>query len=118
MGLDPDITVVTAEPEPLSGFGRDASAALPLGARRSRPPVSGSSRERLCAWRNILASSLATDSSGPAIPVDRVVAIPVLRGPAITGVACDYAGFIRAAASGLVEDCTRTWAAAIASCRR
>jgi sulfide:quinone oxidoreductase len=108
MGIDPDVTVVTAEAEPLSGFGSDASATLRSALEAAGIELLAGTTVRVVKRAGL---RLETEPIGPDIPIDRVVAIPVLRGPAIEGVACDEYGFVRVDGGGMVEGCARTWAA-------
>ena len=90
------LCLVTPEERPLGIFGRrvgdlvarelaDAGIDLHTGCTIGR-----------WAW-----GMLELIPSG-VIPVDRVVALPLLRGPAIPGLACDRRGFIRANRQGRV----------------
>lgn len=91
VGLDDvQITVVTPEDAPLALFGHQASTA-----------VAGLLRER---GIEVLTSAIVEPSSrvpalglGPGhdrVPVDRVVALPVMTGRSIPGLPADAAGFV------------------------
>lgn len=108
MGIDAEISVVTADQDPLAFFGLEAAGVLraeldDAGVRLVTGTVGHLVKRP--------ALHLAPEPAGDAIAVDRVVAMPVLRGPEIAGVARDDQGFIRTSPHGLVDGCTRTWAA-------
>lgn len=108
MGIDAEISVVTADQDPLAFFGREAAGVLraeldDAGIRLVTGIVAHVGKRPTL--------HLAPEPAGDAIAVDRIVAMPVLRGPEIAGVACDDNGFIRTGPHGLVDGCTRTWAA-------
>jgi sulfide:quinone oxidoreductase len=110
MGIEAEITVVTAEADPLADFGLEAAEALrtalaDAGVRLVTGTVVHVGRQP------VLHLAPEGDQGGDAIPIDRVVAMPVLSGPEIDGIAQDEHGFIRADPHGLIEGCTRTWAA-------
>jgi sulfide:quinone oxidoreductase len=99
------LTLVTPEAEPLGVFGSRASASV----------------RRLLEERGIelLASTYADMFSdgrlivrpGKPVAADRVVALPVLEGPRITGLPCDADGFIPVDEHGRVSSTERVWAA-------
>ncbi|MGD9696272.1 MAG: NAD(P)/FAD-dependent oxidoreductase [Thermoleophilia bacterium] len=99
------VTVVTAEDRPLGVFGPAASDTVGrilarAGVRvRTGAVVRGWSRGGL---------ELAGDE---AVPADRVVALPVLRGPAIDGLPADRFGFLRTGSGGRVPGAPGVWVA-------
>jgi sulfide:quinone oxidoreductase len=102
---DVGLTIVTPEDEPLGVFGRRASDAV----------------RELLAERGIgLHTSTYTDAiddghlvvrPGKPVPADRVVALPTLQGPRISGLPCDSDGFIPVDAYGHVNGTESVWAA-------
>jgi len=84
-----ELAIVTPEREPLESFGPAASRAMRgvLSDRGIRLHVDDTA-ERIDPNRLALAS-------GATIAVDRVVALPRLEGPRLTGLPADQAGFIR-----------------------
>lgn len=105
-GVEPELSIVSPEREPLAVFGAEASrlvgdlldergvrfvgATVPIGFRRD--------------------GSLVLRSDG-AIKADRVVAVPELRGRRITGVPSNLSGFVPVDSSGRVEGLAGVYAA-------
>ena len=89
LGLnDVSIVVVTPEERPLQIFGDEASAA-----------VSELLAERGIAVLNSTAVGAETrvpalEAAGRRLPVDRIIALPVLRGPQVPGLPADEDGFL------------------------
>ena len=82
------VTLVTPEEEPLELFGPDASEAI--GALlRSRGIALRTSSLPAAMKRRVLMLA-----GGGTVYVDRVVTMPLLEGPAITGLPSDRRGFI------------------------
>jgi sulfide:quinone oxidoreductase len=104
LGLDDvSIMVVTPEERPLQIFGDEASAA-----------VSELLAERGISVLNSTAVGAETrvpavEAAGRRLPVDRIIALPVLRGPAIPGLPADEHGFLPVDAEQKVVD--GVWAA-------
>jgi sulfide:quinone oxidoreductase len=104
-GLEPEITVVTPEPEPLWVFGRAAGRAI----------------ETLLAERGIAVRTRALAlharpgglelSGGDLVPADRVIALPRLTGPAIPGLPDAPSWFIPVDAHGRVPGVPDVYAA-------
>jgi sulfide:quinone oxidoreductase len=90
------ITLVTAEDTPLAVFGTESSRAVAGDLAEAGIEVRCGSTVRDWAW-----GRLTLIPSG-AVTVDRVVALPSLRGPAVAGLACDRLGFIQAGRDGRV----------------
>jgi sulfide:quinone oxidoreductase len=108
MGMDPEITLVTPEQAPLAIFGsravevvRDeleaAGVHLELGAYASLE----SGRQRALVLR----------PSGRRLEVERVLALPLLRGRAPEGIPADPDGFVAVDAHGRVVGAEAVWAA-------
>lgn len=104
--LQVDVSIVSPEPEPLGVFGPKAAhlVAEMLAARGVRFVGDTAATE---VRRD---GSLAV-VSGASIPIDRVVAVPELRGRQITGVPADPRGFVPTDACGRVADVPNVYAA-------
>jgi sulfide:quinone oxidoreductase len=91
-----DIWIVTPEEEPLELFGPAAARAIVpmLSSRRIRLRTA-TLPAHIEPGRLVLAG-------GGELAVDRVVALPALRGPGLPGLPCDERGFIPADAHGRV----------------
>jgi sulfide:quinone oxidoreductase len=99
------VTVVTPEHEPLSLFGREASAAV-LDELRS-----AGIELKTGVVARAEPGGLVLDPGGERLPAQRVFAVPRLVGPGIEGLPSDDEGFILADETARVEGCERTWAA-------
>ncbi len=105
-GLAIEATVVTPEQEPLALFGEEASEI-----------VRGLLEDRGVRFvGGVLAKDFQRDGSltladGGAIQVDRVVALPELRGRRFTGVPASRSGFIPVDSCGRVEGLQDVYAA-------
>jgi len=77
-GAEPELTVVTAEPAPLWVFGAEAAAAI----------------RDLLAERGIALRTGMRVGDAAALDADRVIALPLLRGPAVPGLEHDQDGFL------------------------
>jgi sulfide:quinone oxidoreductase len=88
-GLAVEILIVTPEAEPLSVFGHVASSAVAdlLAARGIEVLTESSVAE--------VQGGFVVHPGGRALDVGAVVALPVLTGPGIEGLAADARGFIR-----------------------
>jgi sulfide:quinone oxidoreductase len=91
------LTLVTAEDGPLAAFGPRASESVAEDLARAGVAVRAGSVVRRWAW-----GQLELIPEGQLV-VDRVVALPSLRGPATPGLPVDAHGFIRTDAQGRVE---------------
>jgi sulfide:quinone oxidoreductase len=99
LGRTLEVSVATAEEAPLGIFGSDVSAAVAGDLERAGVRVhAGVVVQR---WRPGERLEL---SSGAALSADQVVALPLLRGPALAGLPCDDDGFIPADEDGRVRD--------------
>jgi sulfide:quinone oxidoreductase len=90
------ITLVTAEDTPLAVFGVDSSRAVAGDLAEAGIDLRCGSVVREWAWGRLSLIPFGT------VLVDRVVALPALRGPAIRGLACDRHGFVQAGRDGRV----------------
>jgi sulfide:quinone oxidoreductase len=91
------LTLVTSEDAPLAVIGARASEAVAADLARAGIATRTGSIVRDWSW-----GRLALAPSG-TVAVDRVVAIPARRGPAIPGLASDPLGFLRAGSDGRVH---------------
>jgi sulfide:quinone oxidoreductase len=102
---EPELTVVTPEPAPLYVFGAHASAAVAdLLAERGIALRTGARAVAVRTGELELAE-------GPAVPADRVIALPRLTGPAVPGLPHDADGFIPVDRHGRVRDAPGVYAA-------
>jgi sulfide:quinone oxidoreductase len=92
-----EITLVTAEDSPLAAFGPDASSAVAGDLASAGVALRTASVVR--SW------GLGRLDLLPAgeVSVDRVVALPAVRGPALGGLPLDRLDFVRTDAVGRVE---------------
>jgi sulfide:quinone oxidoreductase len=82
-----ELTFVTPEPAPLALFGDAASAGV-------GQLLEGAGVRLLTGVRAGLPKSNVVELPEGRMQVDRVVTLPILRGPAIAGVAHDHDGFL------------------------
>lgn len=101
-----EITVVTPASAPLSLFGPAAEKAMADMLTDRGIIVQGGYEADVRDRHRVL---LLPD--GPAIEVDRVVALPRLFGPRVAGLPHDHGGFIPVDDHGRVEDVEGVWAA-------
>jgi sulfide:quinone oxidoreductase len=99
-----EITIVTAEDAPLAAFGPEASDAVARSLAEADVTVRAAAVTR--DWR----AGLLGLAGGESIPADRVIALPVLRGPGVGGLPQDAHGFVRTAPDGAVTDVPDAWA--------
>jgi sulfide:quinone oxidoreductase len=98
------IAIVTAEETPLAAFGPEAGTAVARMLGRSGIEVH-TGRE-VAAWR----WGRLELAGGGVIAADRVIAMPVLRGPAIEGLPADARGFVTTGDDGAVSGAPDVWA--------
>lgn len=98
------ISLVTAEEAPLAAFGPQAAEVMAADLAAAGVDV----------WTSSVLKSWTMGQlhfvSGASVDVDRVVSLPVLRGPALPGLPCDAQGFIRTDAEGRVADVDHVFA--------
>jgi sulfide:quinone oxidoreductase len=106
MQADLSVTVLTPEKAPLESFGLDASADLRrlLEARKIQVVTSA-----YCEVPE--AKMLRIHPGDRSLAVDRIVALPELRGPRLAGVPSDRSGFIPIDGYAAVPGVNRIWAA-------
>jgi sulfide:quinone oxidoreductase len=98
------IAIVTAEETPLAAFGPDAGAAVERMLGRSGIEVHTGREVEAWRWGRLELVG------GGLLPADRVIAMPVLRGPAIEGLPADARGFVTTGDDGAVSGAPDVWA--------
>jgi sulfide:quinone oxidoreductase len=108
MGMDPEITLVTPEQAPLAIFGPRAVevVAEELEAAGVRVEAGAYAEVVLGPPRAVLLRP-----SGRRLEVERVLALPRLRGRTPTGIPADADGFVAVDGHGRVEGAPGVWAA-------
>jgi sulfide:quinone oxidoreductase len=106
MGLDVELTVVTPEETPLAVLGSAAGAGVAELLEENGIAVSTSSFADVEGTGKVWLRP-----EGRLVEVDRIVALPVLEGPAIPGVRCDERGFIETEPDGAVVGTPDVYAA-------
>ena len=101
-----DITIVTPARAPLSLFGAAAEQAMDDLLTERGITVHGGYEPEVRDRNRVLQLP-----DGPAIEVDRVVALPRLFGPRVGGLPSDHDGFIPVDDHGRVEGVDGVWAA-------
>ena len=106
MQLPMRVTVLTPESTPLAAFGGDASLEVSRLLTERHVDVVTS------AYCEVPDSKSITIHPGDrTLEVDRVVALPALKGPAVPGLPRDGGGFIPVDAYGRVRNVEHVWAA-------
>jgi sulfide:quinone oxidoreductase len=90
MGEDVSLVFVTPEELPLAIFGQHASGAVAAALEDAGIALRSHTRVR-----GIEGGNVVLDPDGERLGADRVVTVPILRGPAIAGVTSDDDGFVR-----------------------
>ena len=91
------VTLVTAEDFPLTGFGPVASGAVAAKLRKTGIEIVTGASAKGFDWGRLELTD------GTARPADRVICLPIMRGPALDGMPTDAEGFLRCAHDGTVE---------------
>ena len=99
-----DIAVVTAEDTPLAVFGPEASASVERTLGRAGIAVHAGAVVRGWQWGQL------DIAGGEALQADRMIALPVQRGPSVDGLPADAHGFVRTASDGSVPGAPDVWA--------
>jgi sulfide:quinone oxidoreductase len=100
------VTVLTPEEAPLGVFGREASVAFGQLLTERRVEVVTSAYCEMPKTKTV-----EIHPSGMTREFDRVVALPELRGPGLTGLPHDRNGFIPIDEYGRVREVEHVWAA-------
>ncbi len=104
--LHTEITLVTPERAPLEVFGSEASRLVgSLLAEHGITFVGHAIPD------HVSDNGSLTLRSGRTVEVDRVVAVPRLRGRSISGVPTDHAGFVPVDSTGCVQELPNVYAA-------
>jgi sulfide:quinone oxidoreductase len=108
VSVDLETTIVTPEPSPLQALGSKAVATVSDELQRAGVElVSGTSADVEPGH----TETVVVQPSGRRIEVDRVLALPGLRGHAIAGIPADADGFIDIDEHGRVRGLDGVWAA-------
>ena len=99
------VSVITPEDTPLAVFGQEASAAVADLIREAGIEL------HTAAYADVEDHRLHLRPSGGDLEVDRVVALPVLEGPAPRGLPADERGFIPTDSHGRVRGVDDVYAA-------
>ena len=106
MGMEIEIVIVTPEQSPLAVLGEEASAGVAKLLSDAGIAVETSS------YADVESKGrLWLRPEGRLLEVERIVAVPVLEGPAIPGIPCDERGFIQTEAGGRVAGTEDVYAA-------
>jgi sulfide:quinone oxidoreductase len=108
MGMEPEITLVTPERAPLAVFGPRAVEVVTSDLERAGVKV------ELSAYTEIEQGpprAIVMRPSGRRLEVDRILALPHLRGRTPDGIPADPDGFITVDAHGRVAGVDGVWAA-------
>jgi sulfide:quinone oxidoreductase len=89
IGIEPAITVVTAEDAPLAVFGRAASERVARLLDRAGIEVRTGARASVGP-----SGRIGLEPSGELLDFQRVVALPILEGPRLAGLPQDEDGFV------------------------
>jgi sulfide:quinone oxidoreductase len=106
MQAEMSVTVVTPEQAPLAIFGTDASHALVRLLKDRKIEVLTAASCEVTKARTI-----RIDPGDRSLEMDRIIALPELRGPAIAGLPHDDAGFIPVGDYAQIKGIERVWAA-------
>lgn len=104
--VEPEITLVTREERPLAVFGTRPSANARLWLRASGVEFIGDTAAFM-----VQPGSIELEPGHRILPVDAVVALPLVRGPRIDGLPTDSFGFIPVDAHGRVRGLRDVYAA-------
>jgi sulfide:quinone oxidoreductase len=105
-GHDLALRLVTPEPAPLAAFGARSQAAVAALLEEAGIRFTGST-----AVVQVAGGGLREGRGGPPLPEDRVVALPVLDGPALAGVPATDDGFVLVDGLGAVPGLADVFAA-------
>jgi sulfide:quinone oxidoreductase len=107
MSVDVQTTIVQPEPSPLALLGDRAVGAI--GAELERAGIAVASAEHVSIERDHF-TGLVLQPSGQRVEVDRVLAMPILRGRTVSGIPVDGYGLIPIDAFCHVPRLDRVWA--------
>jgi sulfide:quinone oxidoreductase len=98
-----EVAVVTAEDHPLGLFGSEASASVERTLGRAGIVVHAGAVVRGWQWGRLDVAG------GEGLTADRVIALPVQRGPSVEGLPSDAHGFVRTGADCSVTGAADVW---------
>jgi sulfide:quinone oxidoreductase len=107
MSADLELTVVEPDPPPLALAGDRAVQLVAAELERAQTRVVSANQVSLEREPQL---ALVAHPSGPTLRVDRVLAMPMLRGRAIDGIPADHDGLIEVDAHCRVTGLDRVWA--------
>ena len=99
-----EISIVTAEDSPLGVFGPEVSASVERSLGRVGVVVHAGTAVRGWRWGELELAG------GGVLHADRVIALPVQRGPSVDGLPTDAKGFVRTESDGAVAGAPDVWA--------
>lgn len=99
-----EVAIVTAEDRPLGVFGSEASASVERTLGRAGIEVHAGAVVRGWRWGRL------DIAGGDALTADRVIALPVQRGPSVEGLPADAQGFVRTGSGCSVAGVADVWA--------
>ena len=108
MGVEIEMTIVTPEPPPLAKLGERAVELVSTELERARVAVASAAHADVIRDPNVVVALLP---SGNLLEVDRVLALPILRGRRVPGIPSDRDGFVEIDDHCRVRDVERVWAA-------
>jgi sulfide:quinone oxidoreductase len=108
MSVDLETTIVTPEPSPLAALGSRALELVSDELGQAGVDVVSTGRAEVEQGH---AATVVLHPSGRRLEVDRVLALPGLRGRPITGTPADADGFVEVDEHGRVLGLDRVWAA-------
>jgi sulfide:quinone oxidoreductase len=106
MGADLETTVVTPEPSPLAGLGSRVVELISDELERAGVDVVSADYAEVEPGH---AGSVVLHPSGRRLEVDRVLALPALRGRRIAGIPADADGFLEVDDRGRVRGLGGVW---------
>ena len=107
MGAELEMTIVRPEPASLAALG--ARAAEVISTELERAGVAVVTADHVEVERN-QPTTVVLEPSGQRLDVDRVLALPVLRGRRVAGVPADSAGFVEVDERCRVRGLDGVWA--------
>jgi sulfide:quinone oxidoreductase len=108
MSSDLQTTIVTPEPSPLAALGSRAVELVSDELRRAGVDVMSAAHAEV---EQDHVTTVVLHPSGRRLEVDRVLALPALRGRPIAGIPADAEGFIEVDEHGRVRGLDGVWAA-------
>ena len=107
MSSDVEVTVVRPEPSPLASLERDVAEALAHELDRAGVAIAPADRAEVVKDDPF---AVIAHPSGERVQVDRVIALPSLRGRPIEGIPVDAGGFVEVDEHCRVRGVAHVWA--------